>query len=75
MKITLKSSLAFTFIVIAHIDIALNSSNQLQKYLKIMSFKTFKKTTNLINDQLKCFFLFLFNFKTKYNYNFPTPNT
>ena len=40
MKNTKKSSLTLTFIAIAHIDIALNSSKQLQRKLKIMSSKT-----------------------------------
>ena len=33
--------MAFTFIVMAHIDIALNSSNKLQKNVNTMSSKTF----------------------------------
>ena len=40
MKNTLKSSLTFTFIVMVHIDIALNNHKKLQKNLSFMSSKT-----------------------------------
>ena len=39
MKNMLKSSLTFTFIVMAHINIALNNPKKLQKDLQIMSSK------------------------------------
>ena len=39
MKNMLKSSLTFTFIVMAHINIALNNHKKLQKDLQIMSSK------------------------------------
>ena len=73
-KNTLKSSLTFTCIILAHIDIALNSSKKTTKkptnYEYLNTIIIIKKT-NLINNQLVGLFLFSLVLKQNTFMTFP----
>ena len=59
--------MSFTFIIVTHIDIPLNSSKKnykrTYKLLVLKHNKIKKKVINLINSQLESFFLFHFSAK------------